>query len=224
MVGAISKATPAPDDAREERSIMTTRLAMKKAVDWVGSHAWPDRHFEQIYSRAIDPWKCETSDYELLKLRRTADAVVRVAPVRPILDLGCGEGLLAEALGALGFSVLAIDISDSAIRRARERCASYPHVQVLAGNILESAFRDRFGVIVLSEVLYYLGVGPGRRAMCRRLVEALADQGHLIVTDPWPAAGAIERSLRVDPRLELVEEQILRDPGRPYAVSTYQLK
>ena len=195
---------------------------MKKAADWVGSHAWPDRHFEQIYSRAVDPWHCETSDYELLKLRRTAEAVVRVAPVSPVLDVGCGEGLLAEALGALGFSVFAIDISDSAIKRARDRCAPYPHVEFAKGNILADSVRGPFGVIVLAEVLYYLGVGPGRRTMCGRLVEALAAHGHLVVTNPWPAAGTIERSLRTDARLELLDEQIHRDPGRAYAVSIYR--
>ena len=203
---------------------MTPRLTIKEAIDWVGSHAWPDRHFEQIYSRVNDPWKCETSAYELLKLRRTTDAVVRLVPVGPILDIGCGEGLLAEALGERGLCVTAIDVSDSAIRRARERCVSYPHVQFIAGNILADPVGDGFDLIVLSEVLYYLGVGPRRRAMCARLVEALADHGHIVATDPWPAARTIERSLRAHARLEIIDEQVHRDPGRAYSITTYGLK
>ena len=203
---------------------MTPRLAMKKAIDWVGSHAWPNRHFEQIYSRSVDPWKCETSSYELLKLQRTTNAIVRLAPATPILEVGCGEGLLVEALGGQGFCVTAIDVSQSAIRRARQRCACYPRVQFVVGNILADILPGRFGVIVLSEVLYYLGVGPRRRAMCARLVEALSDHGHIVVTDPWPAARTIERSLRTDARLDLVDEEIYRDPGRAYSITTYRLK
>jgi hypothetical protein len=49
-----------------------------------------------------------------------------------------------------------------------------------------------------------------------RLVEALADDGHIVVTDPWPAARRIERSLRDDARLEVIDEQVHRDPGRTY--------
>jgi 2-polyprenyl-3-methyl-5-hydroxy-6-metoxy-1,4-benzoquinol methylase len=203
---------------------MMPRLAMKRAADWLASHAWAGRHFEQIYARSVDPWNCATSTYETLKLQRTADAVVDLGPTGAVLDLGCGEGLLAEALGARGLSVCAIDISPSAIRRARERCAPYPQVQCIAGNILAGAVSGRFEVIVMAEVLYYLGVGPRRRAICARLVDTLADAGHVVVTDPWPEATAIERALRSDPRLELIDEQIHRDPGRSYAISTYRRK
>jgi 2-polyprenyl-3-methyl-5-hydroxy-6-metoxy-1,4-benzoquinol methylase len=141
-----------------------------------------------------------------------------------VLDLGCGEGLLAEALGALGLSVCAIDISPSAIRRARARCAPYPQVQCIAGNILAGAVDGRFDVIVMAEVLYYLGVGPRRRAICSRLVDRLAEGGHVVVTNPWPESTAIERALRSDPRLEMRKEQVHRDPGRSYAISTYRRK
>jgi 2-polyprenyl-3-methyl-5-hydroxy-6-metoxy-1,4-benzoquinol methylase len=203
---------------------MTPRVAMKKATDWVASHAWPLRHFERIYAHAVDPWNCETSEYEVLKLRATTDAVVRLSPAGPVFDVGCGEGRLAEALAVAGFSVSATDISPSAISRARQRCASYSNVRIFEGNVLTCAIPDRFGIIVLSEVLYYLGLGPRRRAMCRRLIECLAERGHLVVTNPWPSSRAIERSLRTDARLEFIDEQVHRDPGRSYAISTYRLR
>ena len=61
--------------------------------------------------------------------------------------------------------------------------------------------------------------------MCARLLEAaLADRGRIVVTDPWPAARTIERSLRADARLELLDEQIHRDPGRSYSIAIYRLK
>lgn len=48
------------------------------------------------------------------------------------LDLGCGVGAEAEFLARHGFSVDAVDISDTAIRATLERCAGLPVSATLA--------------------------------------------------------------------------------------------
>jgi SAM-dependent methyltransferase len=53
---------------------------------------------------------------------RTLAAVTRsMAPGAALLDLGCGTGLDAEALGRQGYRVTAIDWSGSMVRQTRER-------------------------------------------------------------------------------------------------------
>lgn len=46
-----------------------------------------------------------------------------IAPPDRILDLGCGTGLLCRLLSDSGFSVVGVDISESMMEIAQERCA-----------------------------------------------------------------------------------------------------
>jgi SAM-dependent methyltransferase len=43
----------------------------------------------------------------------------------PLLELGCGSGLLTERLAAAGFDVVGVDASRAMLRRARARCAAH---------------------------------------------------------------------------------------------------
>jgi 2-polyprenyl-3-methyl-5-hydroxy-6-metoxy-1,4-benzoquinol methylase len=47
-----------------------------------------------------------------------------------VLDVGCGDGLLAQRLAPVSRSVTAIDPNAAAIQRATDRLAAYPHVAV----------------------------------------------------------------------------------------------
>jgi SAM-dependent methyltransferase len=54
----------------------------------------------------------------------------------PVLELGCGSGLLTERIAAAGGRVIGVDVSRAMLRRARERCA--PHadcVRLLARDL-----------------------------------------------------------------------------------------
>jgi SAM-dependent methyltransferase len=54
----------------------------------------------------------------------------------PVLDLGCGSGLLTERIAAAGLPVLGIDGSRAMLARARERCAKHgPRVRLLARDL-----------------------------------------------------------------------------------------
>jgi len=57
-----------------------------------------------------------------LQLRRRF-LLDRVRPGQRLLDVGCGEGLFAGALLQAGLQVVAVDVADAALRRARERVA-----------------------------------------------------------------------------------------------------
>lgn len=48
------------------------------------------------------------------------EAVLATAPSRRIVDLGCGEGRHARALAELGYEVVGLDASESALDRAQE--------------------------------------------------------------------------------------------------------
>ena len=68
---------------------------------------------------------------------RTLRPLLRAARRRPpVLDLGCGSGLLTERIAAAGVPVLGVDGSRPMLARARARCAKHaPRVRLLARDL-----------------------------------------------------------------------------------------
>ena len=74
-------------------------------------------HWESRYTAADPPpWDSGRVSAELV--RRVADA--KISPCRAV-ELGCGTGINAVWLAHRGFDVTAIDISPTAVQRARQR-------------------------------------------------------------------------------------------------------
>jgi len=72
--------------------------------------------------------------------------------------------------------VIAMDPAAAAVRQARSRAASVPHVSVIRGAVPGDWPRGRFDTIVLSEVGYYLSAADLRRTIA--LIDgSLADDG-----------------------------------------------
>ena len=83
--------------------------------------------------------------------RPTGRLVAEVAALTPrrVLDIGCGEGADAIWLAKRGWTVTAIDISEVAIRRARE--ASHmagASVEWICGDVLRTSFPARSSDLV----------------------------------------------------------------------------
>jgi len=74
---------------------------------------------------------------------RLAAEVADLKPGRA-LDIGCGEGADAIWLARRGWNVTAIDVSDVAVRRAREAAQlARVEVQWVCGDVLQTAFPAR---------------------------------------------------------------------------------
>ncbi|MEI6278748.1 MAG: class I SAM-dependent methyltransferase [Verrucomicrobiae bacterium] len=101
---------------------------------------------------------------------------------RPLLDVGCGVGLLAAYLRECGCSqpITGIEPDAGKVRTARDLVAScYPNLEFLAGDA--RALPDFSGDIVLLDVLHYMDsdeqngvlhslaskIAPGGRALIR---------------------------------------------------------
>ena len=109
--------------------------------------------FERVFARDADPWGT---------YRRRDEAVKRQAILRACgrtrgraLELACGNGSNTGALGRRSLRLLALDGAPSAVAIARER-AGGPRVAVREALLPGGTPRDRFDLIVVAEVLYYL--------------------------------------------------------------------
>lgn len=73
-------------------------------------------HWDERYRTGSTPWDTGQPSSELCRVIE----VQRVQPCRAI-DIGCGYGTNAIWLAQQGFTVTAVDISSTAVERARER-------------------------------------------------------------------------------------------------------
>jgi 2-polyprenyl-3-methyl-5-hydroxy-6-metoxy-1,4-benzoquinol methylase len=78
-----------------------------------------------------------------------------------VLDVGCGEGLLAQRLAAVSRSVTAIDPDPAAIQRATDRLASHEHVAVSHESFDSyQAGHRRFDLIAFVASLHHMDLRP----------------------------------------------------------------
>jgi SAM-dependent methyltransferase len=75
-------------------------------------------YYEDLWKRG-DPWDTDTSEFEQAKYSRELE-VLGGRRYRRALEIGCGAGSFTRLLAEIADEVVAIDIAESAIERARQ--------------------------------------------------------------------------------------------------------
>jgi len=149
------------------------------------AHANADRaelaKFDAAAARFWDPGG-EFRPLHLLNPIRTAFIAARVAlRGSRVLDVGCGGGLLAEALARAGAEVTAIDLAPGMIEVARLHAAESGlriDYRVAAAEELAAAHPGAFAVVTCMEMLEHV---PDPAAMTATLARLLRPGGALFV-------------------------------------------
>ena len=95
--------------------------------------------------------------------------VERVTGAGPVLEVGCGIGVLAFDLADRGgIRLTAVDVNEKSIATAKEKYA-HPNIEFLCGDALVDLPAGAFDVVVMSNVLEHL---PDRANFLLRLKEA----------------------------------------------------
>ncbi|GAS97015.1 SAM-dependent methyltransferase [Mycolicibacterium canariasense] len=95
-----------------------------------------------------------------------------------VLDVGCGEGLLARRLARVSRTVTAIDPDAAAVRRARARVAALPNVTVAEASFTSfDPGPQRFGLITFVATLHHMDL----RASLTKARDLLTPGGTLAV-------------------------------------------
>jgi hypothetical protein len=110
--------------------------------------------FEAKYRGSADPWEFASSDYELGRYARIM-ASVEGRRFGCGLELGCSVGVLTEQLAGICERLDALDVSVTAVKRARERCLYLQNVDIRAGSVLTDVPPRNYDLIVFSEIGYY---------------------------------------------------------------------
>lgn len=162
---------------------------------------------------------------------------------RRILDIGCGGGILAEALARLGADVTGVDASADNVRAAAYHASADPLVKARTSYIASTAetlaaevingTRKPFDAVVASEVLEHVSSAPHFLEACATLVKP---GGRLIVTtiNRTPASFALaimaaEYVLRIVPAgthewAKFVKPEELEEYLRPCGMEISELR
>ncbi len=133
-----------------------------------GRGSVPPTYFEGLYARDPDPWRFETSDYEAEKYRASL-AVLPAGRFASALEVGCSIGVLTRLLADRCEALVAVDFAETALARARQRCADLPHVTFRRMQVPGDWPAGSFDLVVLSEVLYFLSPEDIGRTAARTL-------------------------------------------------------
>jgi 2-polyprenyl-3-methyl-5-hydroxy-6-metoxy-1,4-benzoquinol methylase len=158
-------------------------------------------HFQRLYAKSPDPWQYRSSPYEQAKYRRTI-AALQGRRFHSGFEAGCSIGVLTRMLAARCDSLLAVDIVDEPLRIARATCADQPWVRFRRMQIPREWPDERFDLIVLSEVLYFL-VPSDIAAVADRVAGTLAPDGVVLLVN-WrgqaddPCTGAEAARIFID--------------------------
>ncbi|WP_237480096.1 SAM-dependent methyltransferase [Lichenibacterium dinghuense] len=136
-------------------------------------------HFEALYAARPDPWRLATSDYERAKYAATLAALPRPRYARGF-EVGCALGILTAELGRRCDDLLAVEPVEAALRQAAARLADQPHVRLAPLFVPGEWPGGSFDLIVLSEVVDYLGADDVV-ALAGRVVGSLEPGGDVVL-------------------------------------------
>lgn len=171
--GISAAAPPPPESPARPDGSADAGFALRPA-DVHARDAW------DAFFGAADPWAYESA-YEVEKYAHALSLLPEPAPAR-VLELACAEGHFTQRLAPRVGDLVAVDISQEALGRARARVDA-PHVRFACADLFaEPLPPGPFDVIFCAEVLYYAPDRAALAAFAARVAQALAPGGRVILT------------------------------------------
>lgn len=116
----------------------------------------PVEYFVDLYKHHIDPWHFETSPYERAKYAATMRALPR-SHYESALEVACSIGVFTNQLARRCNRVLAVDVSEEALTRARRNCTQ-PQVRFERRAMPYDYPAGTFDLTTVCEVGFYLAM------------------------------------------------------------------
>jgi SAM-dependent methyltransferase len=151
----------------------------------ISPHPTAREYFERLYAESDDPWNFESSEYESQKYDQSLRALPRQG-YENAFEIGCSIGVFTAKLAAICARLLAVDVAELAIQRAKDRCRALPNVRFAVMCLPQNYPDDLFDLTVLSEVGYYLRIEELNK-IADEITAHTVLTGHLLLVH-WLAA------------------------------------
>ncbi|MDI2589914.1 nodulation S family protein [Pseudomonas sp. N3-W] len=133
-----------------------------------------DRYFDGLFCGNDDPWAFRQRWYEQRKRAITLAALPR-PHYRAIFEPGCANGELAAELASRCDRLLCCDTAAAAVALARTRLSLFDHAEVRQSRLPQDWPPEKFDLIVLSELCYYLDADDLKQLIGHALQSLTAD-------------------------------------------------
>jgi predicted O-methyltransferase YrrM len=156
-------------------------------------------YYETLFRNEGDPWRYETMPERGANRHAGALALLEAALAAPgrfesCLEVGCAEGLFTKPLATRCRRLLAVDISDIALDRAREYCRDSDGVEFRSWDLLrDPLLPERFDLVVVMGVLDNF-VRLGQLRVLRERIIALLQPGGYLLVESTRMGGDLEDS------------------------------
>ena len=137
-----------------------------------------NQYFEALYHHNNDPWGYDLHWYEARK-RQICLALLTQQRYSSVLEIGCSNGHLSVHLAKRADQLLCLDFSEHAVHWAAKRLQNLKHVSVQHQKIPEYFPEQKFDLIVISEVAYYLSRNE-LHELIDQLQDSLTPQGEIL--------------------------------------------
>ncbi|MCK1789219.1 SAM-dependent methyltransferase [Pseudomonas violetae] len=137
-----------------------------------------DRYFDGLFANSDDPWAFRQRWYEQRKRAITLAALPRPR-YRAIFEPGCANGELSADLATRCDRLLCCDTASAAVALARTRLSPFNHAQVCQARLPEQWPSEKFDLIVISELGYYLDAEDLKR-LIEQASQSLTADGQLL--------------------------------------------
>jgi SAM-dependent methyltransferase len=164
--------------------------------------------YQRVYAQGVDYWTGDPE--EIAAVICLVHDFIEFAKVTPflhsIIEFGCGEGFLAEHLLQRGFSYLGIDISPSALNKARNRIAGSDS-RFMLGDVtnLPEVRSGSFDVAIDNYCLHMFVTDSDRRRYLGEVHRTLKSSGYAWFHE-------IGQRDRFSDRIESIDEFLVKHP------------
>lgn len=141
-------------------------------------------YFDKVYAANDDPWNFQSSEYEAEKYSSTIEALPE-EKYNKALEIGCSIGVLTKLLAEKCSQLLATDVSAKALEQAKERCNDLNNVEFQILSFPQDLPDEKFDLIVVSEVAYYLAPEDWKSAI-EKMQKILNKNGEIILVHWLP--------------------------------------
>ncbi|MDK4743699.1 MULTISPECIES: nodulation methyltransferase NodS [Rhizobium] len=129
---------------------------------------------------ADDPWRLDGNPFERKRHAQMLLLSLAQGPIANALEVGCAAGAFTEKLAPHCQRLTVIDVVPEAIDRTRRRMNKPAHISWVVSDVQQFSSEELFDLIVVAEVLYYLGDIAEMRMAGGNLLRMLAPGGHLV--------------------------------------------